>query len=392
MIPISQIDPQLSIYKDKKVVIFGAGHNGTILEKLFQSFGVELFCFCDNNRQKWGTTFRGYPVISPKELEALFQKEGAQILVQVSVEAHDVALQQQALDMGIQAVISYRECACRLVHYCQCGYFQKYPEHFHYKEEIIGLREAQGTGDYEKTNPLLTYQHQVNFWDKLGIFICMMQKTGNTSLTKTFSHKGVFFFQSHMPKAFHKPLFTGEKIKIITAIRDPIARDISDVYFRLTIPGTRIFSKQELNAPNDAQVRFDAMMEAYQADHSLPSINAWFTDFKEQFVDLLAHPFDKEGGYTIIEEEQYEIFFFQLEKLNDIIPALSQWVGVPFDKLERENVAADKWIASSYKQAQKELTFTKEYFDLCYNDPYIRHCYSEADLQAFQDKWKNQVK
>ncbi len=53
MIPISQIDSELSIYKENTVVIWGAGLYGKKIFELLSSFHVKVSAFCDTNENKW---------------------------------------------------------------------------------------------------------------------------------------------------------------------------------------------------------------------------------------------------------------------------------------------------------------------------------------------------
>lgn len=105
----------------------------------------------------------------------------------------------------------------------------------------------------------------------------------------------------------------------------------------------------------------------------------------------MSYPFDKEKGYTIIKEGNIEVFVYQLEKLNDVFLELSDWVGVPFEKMVNANKAEDKWVGESYKQACKEIEITQEYFDRCYNEPYVKHFYSDEDIEKFKERWRSHI-
>ncbi len=45
----------------------------------------------------------------------------------------------------------------------------------------------------------------------------------------------------------------------------------------------------------------------------------------------------------------------------------------------------------SGKKGQQELKFSQEFFDACYNDPYVQHCYSTADIEKFKDRWRKNI-
>ena len=50
----------------KKTVLFGAGQVGAMVSRLLGS-GYRAVCFADNSESKWGGTYLGLPVVSPRE-------------------------------------------------------------------------------------------------------------------------------------------------------------------------------------------------------------------------------------------------------------------------------------------------------------------------------------
>ena len=49
-----------------KTVLFGAGQVGAMVSRLLGT-GYRAVCFADNSEAKWGGSFAGLPVVSPKE-------------------------------------------------------------------------------------------------------------------------------------------------------------------------------------------------------------------------------------------------------------------------------------------------------------------------------------
>lgn len=225
----------------------------------------------------------------------------------------------------------------------------------------------------------------------------------------------------------HRPSFLGIKkqkyqkqtFKIITAVREPISQNLSMMYQDFSTGSSYkdwIFGEVDYNAQiqhskisilqrletlflehgDDAQLMFEAFIDRYvysdiRSDYCR-SIQQFIPEFSKYLVDILAYPFDKEKGYALIKEGNIEVFVYQLEKLNQLVTELSDFVGVPFDTLVRGNDASDKWIASSYKQAQKEIQITEEYFEKCFDEPYVKHCYSKVDIEKFKERWRLHIK
>lgn len=385
MIPISQIDPELSIYKENTVVIWGAGFFGKELLRLFRHFKIEVTCVCDSNEDLWSKTLEGVSIVSPKEVETLQKEKAGNLFVQLAMSSpYEVEVQPLLEEMGIETVCSCKEAYEMLTYYKICETIQKNKKFLDFRVQVRAKDVA--------VNDEWFYRYLIQHYENLGIIICMCGKTGDTTMVKTFKEHNIPWAQSHHSNLLTKEVLQEQKVKIITAVRDPIARDFSQTYECFTNISTfPLPNKCYLESSNDAEMVFHKTWANSTLSRNMGEVERWFSEFAENAVCLLDHPFDKEAGYSIIQEGNYDIFVYQLEKLNDIIPQLSDWVGVPFTKLENSNVAADKWIGKSYKQAQKEMKFSQEYFDICYNDPYVKHFYSEADIETFKERWRGNI-
>ncbi len=383
MIPISQIDPELSIYKENTVVIWGAGMYGREMVKLLQSFQIPVAYFCDSDPAKWKTEIQGIPVILPQhlmklQLENIAQKSGrgGEIVVQLALRSdYETAVRPQVEDMGIEKVICYEE-AWQILRYRQrCQALAENPE-------LESLFE-QSSLDSLYLNATANVRRYLLTNRVSPLFVCPMRKAGDVTLMRTLRKHNIQHQQTNSPHLINKK-YIPKNTKLILGVREPIIRDISSVFERISSIGDR---ENFRIYTNDVEFLYQDLI--YWSNQT--SFALWLDSFAENIVDLLAHPFDQQAGYTTIQEGNFDIFVYQLEKLNDIVPQLSQWVGVPFTELVMGNEAKDKWIAKSYKQAQKELKFSQAYFDACYNDPYIQHFYSQEDIETFKNRWRGHI-
>lgn len=249
------------------------------------------------------------------------------------------------------------------------------------------------------------------------VYICTPAKTADIAIGSTFDKHRVGYFNFwQRPSLLAREIKKNTNFRLIIGVREPISQNLSlmfemfaiDYFFQMALSDLIEFNKsKEFPIENyktlfkkghgNVQNLWDLYIDKY-INHSkidiwnLQYIQFFFYKLKEHFFDILAHPFDQEKGYTIIKEGNTEVFIYQLEKLNNIVPELSDWVGVPFDKIEKGNVGEDKWIGDTYKQAQKEIQITQEYFDKCFDEPYVKHFYSEEDIEKFKARWKPHIK
>ncbi len=406
MITISQIDPELSIYKENTVVIWGAGQYGRVILQLLKNFDVKVSYFCDSSTDKWKTEIDGIPVILPQELMKMkleqSQDKGEIVVQTAMIPRYEAQVKPQVEGIGIGKVVCYQEAWQMLRFYLKCDKFRENPKLLELKDKVphyFRSRHEVDAFEYIFTNE-----------KNLGILVCMPGKTGDVTVMETFLKNGIKCFQNHNSWTVHKDIFPGQEVKIITAVRDPIARDISSCYQSASNHSVFPYDNElYLEKSNDMQLFYDFFTDPKKRKQKQDEIaerlgykklpkqfmlsweGDWFSKFGESVLDLLQHPFDQEKGYTIIKEENIEVFCYQLEKLNHLAPELSNWVGVPFAEFVMGNEAKGKWIANSYEQAKKELKISPEYFDICYNDPYIQHFYSQDDIEKFKDKWRKNI-
>jgi len=53
--------------RKKTLIIFGAGQNGKHALCYLRDYGLDCFCFCDNNRSLWGSAFLRKPIVKPTD-------------------------------------------------------------------------------------------------------------------------------------------------------------------------------------------------------------------------------------------------------------------------------------------------------------------------------------
>ena len=95
----------LSVYKDRDVYIFGASGGGEIVKDFFECHDVPICAFVDSNKEKWGASFFGYEVISPKKLQE-DAKVNKNVLVQIA-SSYENEIRDELKKMNITDYISF---------------------------------------------------------------------------------------------------------------------------------------------------------------------------------------------------------------------------------------------------------------------------------------------
>ncbi len=391
MVQFSKIDDDLSIYKQHKVIIFGSYNSYEVKElfNLLNGFNIEVYAFCDSSQDvqdddKLGS---GINVISLDDFKNMTHKSDVVVQLGISDPELEASAVSQIKDYGYQNYIVTNEALNILVIIDKINYLDDpnsiappicYKEHNH---RIITRLKDQFFNFATKNK------------NKDLLLICSAAKTGNTTLTTTFEKNNIdYFYARHRVEVLNYDAFKkySGKIKIILGIREPLSWNLSIMYqinadSRVATDLLK-FVKEALSKPVFEGVDFE----------DLKTMEKFIPKFNDEFLDLMAYPFDTELGYSIIKDGNIEVFVYTLEKMNDIALALSDWVcegndNTPFEHWERANLAEDKWIADNYKLAQKELKFSRAYFEKCYSHPYVKHFYSDQDIQKFKQKWQNNI-
>lgn len=412
MIRFSKIDDELNIYRDRKVILFGAGNCGIRTKAELERGGVKINCFCDNDAEKWGTAIKGLAVISPSELYQVYNEE---TLIQIcSVYSKEIEEQLKLLHM--ESFISYEEYCVRINGLCM---YKNLPE---YLEIYRSLHSDPGYMVLQIQEKCLEYAARVRYFhfDSYNI-VCLPPKTGNYTLESSLRryHEEYIRISPCFDRISHelKHFLKDKRIKIITAVRDPIAQNISFFFQSNTrfcdIPeywkeggnvqvlwdawishvlGQEIWQDRK-NMRESHEIAFTYMDCINDMLHNMICMQNFFQENFEKYnhIDVYQYPFDKEKGYSIIQDGNMEIFIYQLEKLNDVSKELGEFLGIENMELINDNVGAEKWYAPAYKQALDELKISRDYFEYSYNSELVRHFYSEEDINRFRNRWSKNI-
>jgi Predicted nucleoside-diphosphate sugar epimerases len=414
MLKFSKIDDELSIYKGKEIILFGAGNNGKIIKKSLEHKGFKIAYFCDNDEKKWGEKLDNIEIISPDHLYEIYDEK---MLIQISC-IYSREIEKQLQTSNISFFISFEEYNARMY---ALWIYKALPQSL-YAYRALSSEPSYAVGQLRKE--CLDYALRFKYFDLESYnVICLPPKTGNHTLENSlYKCNGEYIRIGHCYNRIFdelKELVKG-KMKIVTAVRDPIAQNIS-LFFQLASGVSFCDIPEFWKNGGDIQKVWDAwiayeLKEEFQLYREFEDdrrnikflymdyINKTFDNviviqnfFEYNFeryngINVYEYPFDKKKGYTIIQNEDLEIFIYQLEKLDVIKNKLGEFLGVKDLKLFNDNVGNEKWYASTYRRALKELKLEKEYYDYCYTSEYIKHFYDEKDIEKFRERWVNNLK
>jgi hypothetical protein len=188
-------------------------------------------------------------------------------------------------------------------------------------------------------------------------------------------------------KRVYLALLRNSKVKIITAFRDPYARNVSLLFQTLHL---YLFHLNPGTIEDNNFGSTDELIDHYFHDYVRK--DAPFIWFKEELeaatkIDIFDYPFDKDKGYTIINKKKLSILVLTLEKLNDNEAIIADFIEDPNFKLEHKNNGSKKWYADLYDSFKKRNLLSAEELDFYYNNDIVRHFYNEETIESFKRKW-----
>lgn len=243
-----------------------------------------------------------------------------------------------------------------------------------------------------------TYKHHSVF------LVYTMGKVGSASMYLSLKRRFPFAYVFHvhflsrhwlkerLPKEheiFHSNIELGEsinqiiaknprlRIKIITLVREPVVRAISDLF--------QNWKHQFDNLYETPLAELQEYIENVNYDYTLE----WFdTEFKNYTgVDIYKLPFDPEKGYAIYQLERFDMLCIQLEQLNRVgQQAIKEFVGEDI-ALISSNTSAKKKGSNQYSYLKKNVRIDPKKLDAIYNSPLMKHFYTEEQLKEFKAKW-----
>lgn len=386
MITLSQIDASLSLYRSHQVILWGQLPQLQSSLTLLREHGIQPVGICSPTPSLWGTHIHFLPVWSLEEVAS----RSTPTLLQLTLEdwEEEYLLLEKIVPLFSaphQKLVRHGELHAMLPFFRDLDQNKNTAPDSLQREWILRHRALT-----EQQKALAFFHRQ----EREALFLCMPPKTGDHSLMDTLTQQGIpHHFVFHNPDFWEDSLFLdqGKKIKLITALREPRAQELSLLYqivgdlsqsltARFLLYGR--YDRTFFQEGGDAQTFFTLLCDSFaQGDpYQAGEQSQFYQRFQRSIRPLPSFP--KEQGYCVYTFGELEIFLYQLEKLNQIVPQLASFVGGTFQTLVRSNEAEKKWIASSYEQAKQSLLLSPAFQSPPYQQAWYERFYGQKGASA----------
>jgi hypothetical protein len=263
---------------------------------------------------------------------------------------------------------------------------------------------------------------QVDFKQEAPIIIYQMGKVGSQTVYRSLLEAGIknpvysvhmmaeeniskaedYYKKINLPDAYfldfgrrirEKLAYTEHApLKIITMVRDPIARELSQFFYHPLSIAHPILLDPNGHIDNHQVVKYLRKTFMF-CDPETNYTLTWFdNEFKQTLgIDIYRYPFDYDSGYKIISHKNIDLLILRTEDLNQCFtPALMEFLQL---------VSPIEMVPSNeHNQYKATYKFVKEHFSLpasiCarfYESRYAKHFYNETERSGFFKQWSKNL-
>ena len=176
---------------------------------------------------------------------------------------------------------------------------------------------------------------------------------------------------------------TGAASKVVTMVRDPMARNVSSYFQHLD----EIWGVRRAHERVAIEDLLSGFIDVFEHDEPL----TWFqTEIQAVLgVDLLAEPFDRDRRWSLVESGHWSILIFRTDlpdegKRN----AMCSLMGRPITMGARSNDGRDKKYAEQYRAFKEQLRVPDSLLSRLYDSPVTQHFFRDDEIAAMRARWK----
>ena len=177
--------------------------------------------------------------------------------------------------------------------------------------------------------------------------------------------------------------------KIITIVREPISREISEFFQYVHSMYPELLDADGNLDEHKASRILQTKLMFYNPEQNYTC--RWFDmEMKGMFgIDVFAHPFNTDAGYSIIQQGNVDLLILRLESLDQTFTsAITQFLGVdtPIEMI-RSNVRSKQKRGATYQHVAQNLAVRESVCEKIYSSRYAQHFYSPSEIEQFTQKW-----
>ncbi|MBN2521819.1 MAG: hypothetical protein JXB24_01030 [Bacteroidales bacterium] len=254
------------------------------------------------------------------------------------------------------------------------------------------------------------------------ILVYQMGKVASTGLVNTIREHGLncrvvygFYrhpvdsiFKNYKSSVFYRPflqrlkyrikfsllrmiIMRRKKVKILSLVREPIARNMSFFFQDIQIPIMDLHIDK--NTVESDEISSDELIISFFTKFNHLQGISWFDDeFKKSTgIDIYKHDFNKKEGFARFSCDGADIMVARMENLDTLANELSDFLGIPDFVVSETNTGSRKWYSEVYREFKDKIQFNEEYIDGLYKSRFMEYFYSEKEILNFKKHYLKKV-
>lgn len=206
----------------------------------------------------------------------------------------------------------------------------------------------------------------------------------------------IFFKSKNIPTPYHIAISSAlnkikvkENSKIITLVREPISRIISDFFQNYEKYEPELFSSSKKEFKNNILDSITKSIYKYEPHNNYET--KWFEEeiVNNLGIDVYEKNFDYYKGYKIYRDvNENKLIVIRLENLNECFSkAMNEFLNIKNVSMIVNNVGKDKGYSEIYDYVKTNLVIPKDICKNIYSTKYMEYFYSKEEINEFISKW-----
>jgi hypothetical protein len=231
-------------------------------------------------------------------------------------------------------------------------------------------------------------EYSIRAYTDLPVFHAHMLNPQNMEMRRAefvrlFGKKYVSYYFSYGMNLFEKLFQAGHRVRIISLVREPIGRNISQYFQNLDY-------LWKMNAAH-SHVPVNELVDRFHSDFDHNEPIKWFDDEFQAVtgIDVYSRPFPWERGYLRWNTDQFDVLVLRHDLDDDQKgEAVGNFLGVKDLRMQNENKSEAKSYRKTYQEFLKGIRLSDEYVSRMLDSRYAKHFYSETELEKISRRWE----
>ena len=402
MIADFKIFNNAGVLSERKLVIWGAGIRGERMVRSLKMY-VEDVEIVDADEAKAGKLVAGIPVCPIGKLSE-YQKSGVEYAIAMSTNTLAVqeSILRQIEEMNLKETDVFTWYAVQAALYAmkQSGTMLALPDGEYARHAGMNGQENMEVcnDDTELTGyrqKLLGEMLFASVMDKV-VWVYQDKKVGSQTIVKSAKAIGIYAVHVHsfnllkyerfeFGDVFIKKMIQKTSGKVISLVREPIARQVSLLW--------QNFGVDSVRALRGCQSWKEWEEKFYRIPNEEDEFEWYLSEFERILdINVYEHPFDKEKGYSIINQDGISVLLLKMEKIDELEPVIGAFLGEEDFKIVRNNIGRDKKYKYAYQNYLEHVKIPRSFYEHYYKDnAYMDYFYTEEEKNAFSRRWENHI-